>query len=244
MAPTKQFILHEIARTARENGGVTLGTRAFARVTGIKESDWKGKIWARWSDAIREAGFQPNQMTTAFDESRILESFIGLMRELGRFPVRAEIQLKKRSDSSFPNWEVFHNRFGSKRKLAQRILEYCRGRAGYEDVAPICTSVAEPDGDDIDFEKGEANRGIFGFVYLVKAGRFHKIGRSNSAGRREYELAIQLPEKAKTVHTIRTDDPTGIEEYWHKRFALKRKNGEWFELDSNDVAAFRRRKFM
>lgn len=83
-----------------------------------------------------------------------------------------------------------------------------------------------------------------GFVYLMKSGHFYKVGRSNSAGRREYELAIQLPEKAITVHTIRTDDPVGIEEYWHKRFDSKRKNGEWFALEASDVAAFRRRKFM
>ena len=83
-----------------------------------------------------------------------------------------------------------------------------------------------------------------GFVYLIRSGRFYKIGKTNSAGRRERELAIRLPEKAATVHVTRTDDPNGIEAYWHKRFEAKQKNGDWFELAADDVKAFRRRKFM
>jgi hypothetical protein len=39
-------------------------------------------------------------------------------------------------------------------------------------------------------------------------------------------LAIQLPERAEQIHAIKTDDPVGIERYWHQRFADRRKNSE------------------
>jgi hypothetical protein len=79
---------------------------------------------------------------------------------------------------------------------------------------------------------------------MIRSSRFYKVGRSNAVGRREYELGIQLPEQSRTVHVIQTDDPVGIEAYWHQRFAVKRQNGEWFKLEPGDVAAFKRRKFM
>lgn len=80
---------------------------------------------------------------------------------------------------------------------------------------------------------------------MIKSGRYYKIGKTNAIGCREYELAIQLPEKARTVHVIRTiDDASGIEAYWHRRFDAKRTNGEWFDLAAADVQAFKRRKLM
>ncbi|MBI1749672.1 MAG: GIY-YIG nuclease family protein [Acidobacteria bacterium] len=238
---TKDHILREIRRTAEANGGVPLGWRKFFSETGIKERDWLGKHWARWSEAIREAGYAPNQLTAAYSETALLEKFIELARELGQIPVKGDLLVRARRDTEFPNPKTFE-KFGSKAALIDRVCEYCRTHTGYDDVLTFCAGYTPRNKNTV--EQTERGDEVFGFVYLTKFGHFFKIGKTNAPGRRERELAIQLPEKSKTVHVIRTDDPTGIEAYWHKRFEEKRKNGEWFELDSKDVAAFRRRKFM
>src|SRR5207237_1245921 len=52
----RDTILAEIRRTAAENAGKPLGMARFRDETGIRPEDWEGRYWARWSDAIREAG--------------------------------------------------------------------------------------------------------------------------------------------------------------------------------------------
>ena len=78
----KKHIIDEIIRTAKENNGIPLGTGKFARLTGIKRTDWCGKYWAKWSDAIKEAGYEPNKMTPAYDENLLIECAISLIREI------------------------------------------------------------------------------------------------------------------------------------------------------------------
>lgn len=236
----REHILDEIRRTAKANGGVPLGTARFHQETGIRKGDWYGKYWTRWNDALREAGFPPNRLQDAYDEDRLIESLIGLIREKGRFPIHGELRLK-RSDPAFPSHNTF-SRFGSKNQVVSKVLEYCRSHAGFDDVVSLCADAHSPE----KLEQGETTEdpAQFGSVYLLKSGRYYKIGKTNAIGRRERELSIQLPEKARTVHVIKTDDPGGIETYWHNRFAAKRKHGEWFELDASDLKAFRRRKFM
>jgi hypothetical protein len=239
----KAHILQEIKRTAQANGGVPLGISKFENETGIKNWEWQ-KYWARWSEAVHEAGFTPNLLTSAYDEAELLDKCAKLTQTLGRLPTKGDLHVKAHSDPGFPSAITYHKRLGGKAELVRKLNAYCRSRNAYADVAQLCADYVSPNQG---FSENVSKKPLIsedGCVYLIKSGHFHKIGRANSAGRREYELSIQLPEKAKTVHVIRTDDPSGIEAYWHNRFAAKRKNGEWFDLSAADIATFKRRKFM
>lgn len=242
----RDHILSEIRRTAANNGGVPLGRSRFQDETGIKESDWSGRFWSRWSDAVKDAGFEPNELQAKLSDDELLQAFASLIEALGHIPTNPEVRLHARTTPGFPSHNTFA-RFGAKEALLARVHGFAAASGNkYPLAVALCepyvtTDTAEDDKNEIEPVDSKLE---FGFVYLMRSAGHYKIGRTNAIGRRERELAIQLPEKVQTVHSIKTDDPAGIEEYWHRRFASKRKNGEWFALSPQDVAAFRRRKFM
>jgi hypothetical protein len=234
---TRESILSEIGRTAKESG--PLGVRRFEAETGINSYEW-GRYWARWGDALREAGFEPNEFQAGYTEDVLIGNLIRLIRELGKFPTMRELEVKQHEDTKFPSKKVFQH-LGAKGQLATKVLAYCKDRIGYDDVMRLCAPHVIRTQLQLESRKSEPDEG---YVYLIKSGRYYKIGKTNATGRREYELAIQLPQKPKTIHVIKTDDPAGIEAYWHKRFDNKRQGGEWFDLNVDEIRAFKRRKFM
>jgi hypothetical protein len=238
---TKTHVLDEIRRTAAANHGQALGRRRFETETGIRQADWS-RFWARWSEAVREAGLSPNRLTVRYDDATLLDCYIKLARELSRLPAKSDLKLKGYNDPSFPGETAFR-RFKSKDQLVKRVIDYCRGKPGYDDILGICDRCRSPTQRQSE-DEATAEDIEFGYVYLTRWSRYYKLGRTNSAGRRQRELTLQLPERTTTVHTIKTDDPNGIEAYWHRRFGTKRRNGEWFQLDAADVRAFKRRRFM
>lgn len=237
----KQHIINEIKRTAEANGDIPLGMDRFYAETGIRRPDWYGKYWARWGDALVEAGYSPNKLKGSYEDGWVIEKLVSLIKELKKFPSSGDIRMKTRQEKGFPCHTVF-NRVGKRAELIEKTIEYCSKIGGLEDVLEICQTAAIPVPQEAD--NSLHSNSALGYVYLIKSGKFYKIGRTNAIGRREYELGIQLPDKATTVHIIKTDDPNGIEAYWHRRFQDRRKNGEWFELTTADVNAFKRRKFM
>ncbi len=236
----KDSILDEIKRTAASNGGVPLGTARFEKETGIRKYDWLGKYWARWGEALREAGFKPNELQGRYSDDHVIDILATVVREIGHIPTSQELRLRRRSNPSMPNKGVFERIAPTKPALIQTLIAYCREHAGFEDVLAICEEyqTAHPP----ERARPERDRAqTFGDVYLIKSGKYYKIGYSVSAERRTREFQIQLPDLPTRIHTIRSDDPRGVEAYWHKRFETKRvrPDAEFFKLDAADVRAFR-----
>ena len=235
----KEQILSAIKCAAFDNDGRAPGREAFESATGIRMAEWYPHLWLRWGDALSDAGYAPNALQAKMSDAAVIEKYVGFMREIGRVPVEGEIRRKAREDQSFPSHSVF-GRFGGKQKLLESVAAYCQKTTGNEDVLPLCAS-AMPDALPRN-SAGRAARIATEFVYLMKSGKHYKIGRTNSLGRRGSELSIKIPVPPTTIHSIETDDPVGVEAYWHRRFGGRRGEGEWFSLSPDDVAAFKRWK--
>jgi len=218
-----------------ENGGQPPGISAFVRQTGIGRAKWYGVFWARWSDALIEAGFAPNIWQGRFDSSEILSKVAELCQKLGRLPTEGEMRIHRKSDTTFPTTGTISGHFPTKADLVEglRKLGISEGCADLLSMLPSESKAQEPRQAPIKE----------GFVYLLKSGDHYKIGRSDELERRMREVRISLPETITLIHAIRTDDPPGIDAYWHRRFSDRRANGEWFRLTGDDVRAFTRRKF-
>lgn len=243
MAFAKDEILDEIRQTTLENGGRPLGRKSFEQATGISPYEW-GRYWARFGDALREAGFEANQLNEAFPDSRLLEALAALVRELGRIPSVAELRLARTHDPSFPSEKVFA-RLGRRNERLGRLVTFCEEANDYADVAAIAAAAYRPDHPAETAERTPTGAVRYGFVYLVRGhpGEY-KIGRTNLVDRRMTELGAKAAIEHEVVHLIKTDDPVGVEAYWLARFekAGKRMRGEWFRLQAGDVAAFGRWK--
>ncbi|MFN3627509.1 MAG: GIY-YIG nuclease family protein, partial [Parvibaculum sp.] len=182
--------------------------------------------------------FQPNDWNAKLDSAEVMAGIAYATRKFGRLPTRDELSLARRTDPAIPSAQVITRHFGRRDKVISALRKRASQDATYADIVEMLPAEsAEP------FRKSPVSKLPDGFVYLIKSGDFFKIGRSDDAERRFKQITVALPDKAELFHTIRTDDPAGIEAYWHKRFAQRRANGEWFKLSVLDVAAFKKRKF-
>ncbi len=134
MKLARDQILSEIRRVAAA-GGQPPGSRTFERETGIGETHWRGVYWARWSDALREAGLAPNERYKKSDSELILEKFCDAARHYGRLPTAAELRMYRRAHADCPSEKTIHMHFGSKDDLLVHLRAWIEGKAAFDDIA-------------------------------------------------------------------------------------------------------------
>lgn len=74
-----------------------------------------------------------------------------------------------------------------------------------------------------------------GEVYILQGDKYFKIGKSRDLEKRLRLFNLTLPFKVELIHRIYTNDCSYLESYFHKLFASKRVNGEWFLLEPEDI---------
>jgi hypothetical protein len=237
---SKIEILSELRRIATMQSGA-LSYRKFIAISGLSETYFKGRFWATWSEALEEAGLAKNSFSTPrTDESVVVSALVQLIQQLGTWPSETQLMVQRNKDTAFPGVCVFR-RLGKEVSLPAKVVSYCTDSAEFLAVKAIAQEKLEASREAT--EQVGSNP-IAGYVYMMRSGKRYKIGKSNSPSRRFREVRLDLPDETLLVHTIPTDDPSGIEAYWHRRFSSKRvRDTEFFELVASDVSAFKRRKY-
>lgn len=234
MTNERETILAEIKRLHSELG-ISPGIVKFSAETGIPQTRFIGVYWARWSDALAEAGLATNELQGKFDSDEVLRGLAQFTQKIGRYPSNRDLRLAKRQGESVANEKVYSTHFGNADGIRRALRDFCQSNSDFMDVLPLIPESQVAPEQTLDSANGR--------VYLLKSGAFFKIGRTDNLERRFREISVTLPQATELVHSISTDDPVGIEAYWHTRFSDRRARGEWFKLTRDDVRAFRRRKF-
>jgi hypothetical protein len=253
----KEQFLNEVRRIAQENGGTPPGSRSFYAQTDTRESTWIGKPWNEWNnwnDVLEEAGYVRRIKNQKLPTSNVLEELALLTKKLGRFPVTLDMRREKRTNSNFPNDKTLLTAFGSREESLKALKDYCSAQPHFSELLPILERTILSS----TFKSDRAlNNNVpddepmnIGYIYLIKSHDVYKIGCTRAPYRRAAEIANQSARGAELLHLISTDDPEGIEKYWHRRFAdqavqaLNKASGEWFHLTAADIKAIKQRKFM
>ena len=146
---------------------------------------------------MTEAGYSPNTLQDSYPDDYVIEQLIGLIRDLGRYPVIREIKLRGHDDPDFPSHSVFQRRGNKAAELVAMVRQFCEARDGYDDVLRM---IAPLNATAEDVETGTHDSPTAGFVYLMKSGEWFKLTSQDVNVFRRRKFMCGLPERASTVH--------------------------------------------
>src|SRR5574341_1332562 len=244
----KNDLLALLRAAAEGNGGRPPGERQFLRQCRLTRKDLWAAGYANYGAACEAAGLQANTFSVPrMSDDDLFRPLAALTRTLGKFPPKGAFEVAHTRDTNFPSWETFkrRERQGPESSLRDALLAWCRKTTEFSNVGELLGSTAANSPKQ---QRTATRQVVNGHVYLMRygsGGAVYKIGLTDNVPRRHAQLNMMAPQDVRIVHTIPTDDPGGIEDYWLKRFEPKRLEGkkELFRLTPDDVAAFKSRKY-
>lgn len=76
---------------------------------------------------------------------------------------------------------------------------------------------------------------VKGFVYVIESEYGYKIGKTVNIKSRTQLFSVKLPFPIKLIHYSEFEDYTKAEREFHQHFTAKRLEGEWFDLNGQDI---------
>jgi hypothetical protein len=191
----RERILAEIKRIAKANGGVAPGKGVFEKETGIRKYDWSGKYWARWSDAVADAGLVAQDYKQKQDTTLFYPKLAEAVRHYGKAPTTAELNLYRKIQPNCPWDNTLRRHFGSINEAYGSLREWAKVNIKYQDIVAMISEIVIPENESIRPTKE-------GHVYLIKSGAFYKIGRGDELEKRVKQIRTALPDASSLEHSF------------------------------------------
>ena len=201
----REQILAEIRRLAAEIGRPP-GVRHFQTRAGLAQHLWRGRYWARWSDALREAGLEPNPPFLRPHSDVLFEQLAVATRSFGRFPTGPELAIYRQTHPA-PTALTLRCHFGGKSGAISRLRDWAAARPDYADVVALLPSPQalkrdQPGGlGQLGLGHGE---GVGDLVDLQCAALIHETGERHRAIHRRAGLApLERRRKGRLLGRLR-----------------------------------------
>jgi len=82
-----------------------------------------------------------------------------------------------------------------------------------------------------------------GYIYLLKSGGLHKIGRAGNFNQRLKFYKTENPFKTEVITQFYVEDSVKTERFLLDAFKNKKVKGEWFNLNDKDIQKFQKLRF-
>ncbi|MCQ4292083.1 GIY-YIG nuclease family protein [Pseudomonas stutzeri] len=183
----------------------------------------------------------------------IIQGGSGLMREVDWMQTSAQIWVDSAKGRSF--WEAGAFGFAPKKIADYGLHELWKEHFPGLELRAAAPMAAKPKASErsstgkILPERltpvevvGNASSGAkAGVVYVLKSAYGYKVGRTKNVPDRMRAFGVKLPFMYTIPLCAWFDDCHEAEHRYHRIFECKRINGEWFDLDENDLQMIRLR---